>query len=312
MTLLLVQAIMGEDHIGFKDLLALARKALNQPWRGSGVTLDQVREVDNTKREELAAAFILAQQIGPILAEGTKGNPRQIKRFLNSLAIRLGIAKERGFGMDVNAAVLGKLMLAERFQPDFYDHLAAEAMLAADGRVALLAELESEDRDDGKADSKPKKDAKPSKAAARPDGDNEKWLSRDWLVKWAKIDPPLNEVDLRPYVFVARDKRILASAVESSGLDALIESLSGGELAARAVEPQVRELAPSDAEQVFNALRERVLEGTQFRNGTRRIYWADAPRRRIIRAINRSFSPSSRALMPRVSERGRREAGGRS
>lgn len=263
-TLLLVQAIMGENHIGFKDLLALARKALNQPWRGSGVTLDQVREVDNTKREELAAAFVLAQQIGPILAEGTKGNPRQIKRFLNSLAIRLRIAKERGFGIDVNAAVLGKLMLAERFQPDFYDHLAAEAMLAVDGRVALLAKLESEDRDDGKADSKPKKEAMPSNATARADGDNEKWLSRDWLVKWAKIDPACKDVDLRPYVFVARDKRILASAAESSGLDALIESLSGGELAARTVEPQVRELAPGDAEQMFNALRERVLRAPNF------------------------------------------------
>jgi hypothetical protein len=262
--LLLVQAIAGEDHMGFKNLLALARKALNQPWRGSGITLDQVRDVDNAKREELGAAFVLAQQIGPILAEGTKGNPRQIKRFLNSLSIRLRIAKESGFGMDLNAAVLGKLMLAERFQPDFYDHLAAKAMLAAKGRVPFLAELESEDRDDDKADSKPKKDAKPSKAAARRDDDNEKWLSRDWLVKWAKIDPALKDVDLRPYVFVARDKRILASTLESSGLDTLIESLSGGELAARAVEPQVRGLPPSDAEQVFNALRERVLRAPNF------------------------------------------------
>jgi len=83
-------------------------------------------------------------------------------------------------------------------------------------------------------------------------------------VKWAKIDPVLSDVDLRPYVFVARDKRILASATEPSGLDALIESLSGGELAARAVEPHVRELAPSDAEQVFNALRERVLRAHNF------------------------------------------------
>ncbi|MCZ7392629.1 MAG: P-loop NTPase fold protein, partial [Candidatus Methanoperedens sp.] len=139
-TLLLVQAIVGEDHFGFKDLLAQARKSLNQPWLGSGIALDDVRNVDKSRGDELAAAFVLAQQIGPILAEGTKGNPRQIKRFLNSLAIRLAIAKERGFGKDVNAAVLGKLMLAERFQQDFYDHLASEAMLAGNGRVQLLAE----------------------------------------------------------------------------------------------------------------------------------------------------------------------------
>ena len=263
-TLLLVQAIVGEDHIGFKDLLALARRALNQPWRGSGITLEEVLDVDRTRRDELAAAFVLAQQIGPILAEGTKGNPRQIKRFLNSLAIRLAIAKERGFGKDVNAAVLGKLMLAERFQQDFYDHLAAEAMLAADGSVPLLAELEFAARESAKGDSKSKKQAQPAKGASRAEADHEKWLSRDWLVKWLNIDPTLDDVDLRPYVFVARDKRILTTAVEASGLEALIESLSGGELAARLVESRVGDLSTSDAEQVFNALRERVLRASSF------------------------------------------------
>lgn len=261
-TLLLVEAIAGEQHDGFKNLLAKARKSLNQPWLGSGVSLDDVRSVDNAKRDDLAAAFVLAQQIGPILAEGTKGNPRQIKRFLNSLAIRLAIAQERGFGKDVNAAVLGKLMLAERFQQDFYDHLASEAMLAGDGRVPLLAELESAARE-GTKDSKTKKDAKPAKAA-RVDADNDKWLSREWLVKWLKIEPALTDVDLRPYVFVARDKRILTTAAEASSLDALIETLSGGDLAARSVEPQVRDLNPADVEQVFTALRDRVLSSPNF------------------------------------------------
>jgi hypothetical protein len=263
-TLLLVQAIVGQEDIRFKDLLALARKALNQPWRGTGVTLEQVRDVDKTRGDELDAAFVLAQQIGPILAEGTKGNPRQIKRFLNSHAIRLAIAKERGFGRDVNSSVLGKLMLAERFQPDVYDHLATEAMVAADGRVPLLAELEAAARDDAKSSDKKAKDSRVGKSTAQADGDNEKWLSREWLLKWAKIDPALAAEDMRPYVFVARDKRILAAAAETSSLDTLIESLSGSDLAARAVEPRVRAVSPGDAEQLFNALRERVLRASNF------------------------------------------------
>ena len=82
--------------------------------------------------------------------------------------------------------------------------------------------------------------------------------------KWLKIEPALADVDLRPYVFVARDKRILATAAEASGLDALIESLSGGDLAARSVEPQARDLNPADAEQVFTALRDRVLSSPNF------------------------------------------------
>lgn len=261
-TLLLVQAIVGEEHVGFKDLLAQARKDLNQPWLGSGIALDDVRAVDKTKGDELDAAFVLAQQIGPILAEGTKGNPRQIKRFLNSLAIRLTIAKERGFGKDVNAAVLGKLMLAERFQQDFYDQLASEAMLARGGRVPLLAELELAARDSAKGDSK-KRDAKAAKGT-RAEADNENWLSRDWLVKWLKIEPALDDTDLRPYVFVARDKRILGTAAETTGLDTLIETLRGGDLAARTVEPQVKTLNPADAEHVFVALRDRVMSSPNF------------------------------------------------
>lgn len=262
-TLLLVQAIVGEDHTGFKDLLALAREALNQPWQGSGITLDQVRAVDDTRREDLNAAFVLAQQLGPILAEGTKGNPRQIKRFLNSLAIRVAIAKERGFGKDVNAAVLGKLMLAERFQQDFYDYVAAEAMLATDGKVPLLATLESVARDNSEGERDTKNDSKAG-SAAKTDDENEKWLSRDWLVNWAKIDPALKDVDLRPYVFVARDRRIFATAAESSSLASLAESLSSGDIAARAVEPQVRALPQRDAEHLFTAVRERVLRASSF------------------------------------------------
>ena len=50
---------------------------------------------------EVQAAITLSQQVSPILAEGTKGNPRQIKRFLNSLLLRYAIADARGFAEDI-------------------------------------------------------------------------------------------------------------------------------------------------------------------------------------------------------------------
>jgi predicted KAP-like P-loop ATPase len=67
----------------------------------------------------------LLSKIGPILAEGTRGNPRQIKRFLNTLSIRLAIAQQPRVWRSVKSSILGKLMLAERFQPTFYDQLAS-------------------------------------------------------------------------------------------------------------------------------------------------------------------------------------------
>ena len=94
--------------------------------------------MEPARERDLDGTFLLAQQIGPILAEGTKGNPRQVKRFLNSLFIRSAIAKARGFRDSVNQAVLAKLMLAERFQPDFYDHLAGQVQARSNeaGQVA--------------------------------------------------------------------------------------------------------------------------------------------------------------------------------
>ena len=140
MTLLFVEQLAGEKHVGFAGLLTKARKSLNQPWLGGGLTQADVRAVDGARQAELDATYVLAQQIGPILGEGTKGNPRQIKRFLNALLIRQAIAKARGFGADINQSVLAKLMLAERFQPDFYEHIAGQAMVSADGKVSQIAD----------------------------------------------------------------------------------------------------------------------------------------------------------------------------
>jgi hypothetical protein len=263
-TLLLVQALVGENHVGFKTLLGKARESRNRPWLGATISQTDVRAVDGARRNELDAAFVVAQQIGPILAEGTRGNPRQIKRFLNALYIRLTIAGERGFGDAMNPAVLGKLMLAERFQPDFYEYLAAQAMLAGDGTVPALREMESAAPDDGKA-AKEKKPARGERPAAPPDDEAAKWRAREWLIPWLRIEPALSPFDLRPYVFVARERRITGAAVETGGLDSLIETLSGSsEMAARGVEPQVKALTSADAEQTVAALRERVLRHGDF------------------------------------------------
>jgi predicted KAP-like P-loop ATPase len=261
-TLLLVQALVGENAPGFKALLSKARDSLNRPWLGVGISQADVKAVDAAKTKELDAIFVLAQQIGPILAEGTKGNPRQVKRFLNALFIRLAIAKERGFADKMNPAPLGKLMLAERFQQDFYDQVAEKAMLEKDGEVRMLAELESAAREDSSNPAKQKKPANGKSSAA--DDEVKKWLGREWLTRWLKIEPSLAGVDLRPYVFVARDKRILSFGAAESDLDVLIQTLAASEMAARSVEPQVKAMTPPAAEQVFAALRERVMRHGSF------------------------------------------------
>lgn len=260
-TLLLVESIVGDEHAGFKELLAKAKAALNKPWLGTGLLQGDIQKVESAKRTELDAAFMLAAQIGPILAEGTKGNPRQIKRFLNALLVRQAIAKARGFEDAINQSKLAKLMLAERFQPDFYEHIASQAMAAEDGKSTDLQVMESEQRDPAPAKSSGKA-AKRDEEIVSPDVS--KWLEREWLRRWVKMDPALGLDDLRPYAFVSRDKRLLASGGEVGGLDALVTKLSSSGMALRMLEPEVKALPTTDAETAFNALRERTLGAGNF------------------------------------------------
>ena len=262
-TLLLVEALVGDCHDGFHTLLDKARASLNKPWLGVAIHQADVCAVDPKRQAPLDAAFLLAQQIGPILAEGTRGNPRQIKRFLNSLFIRRSIAKARGFS--VNETILAKLMLAERFQQDFYEYLADVAMRAGDGRVIAVGELEGMLKGNGiSAVATDNNGANAKNTPTRVDKDLMKWADREWMQRWIALPPALGGVDLRPYVFVARDKRILAAPGASGDLDSLIKALSGSEMAARSVEQQLRALTAGDAEQVFSILRERSVSAGSF------------------------------------------------
>ena len=60
----------------------------------------------------------LSRQISSVLAPSINGNPRQCKRFLNMLYMRLNLAKARQVDLDRN--ILAKLMLAEYFNPEFF------------------------------------------------------------------------------------------------------------------------------------------------------------------------------------------------
>ena len=165
-TLLLIESLMGEEHRGFQELLSKAKAVLNKPWLGVGLGQPDVEAVDPERKPELGVMYVLAQQIGPILAEGSKGNPRQIKRFLNSLMIRQAIAEDRGFGDMINRAVLAKLMLAERFQPDFYEYIAGQVMVAEEGAAAELALLEERAAKEEEAAGGAKKSKKAEKSKA--------------------------------------------------------------------------------------------------------------------------------------------------
>jgi len=259
-TLLLTGASIGEGDPRFVKLLAAARDDMRRPWQSSGLDRTVVRKALGSEiPQEIDEALRVSEQIARLLTDGTRGNPRQIKRFLNSLMLRKAIAEERGFGNDIQVPVLAKVMLAERFIPDFYEHISRVASADANGKVPLIERLEAETRTDGAQ--------KGTKAKGDEAIDVDPWQKSEAVREWAAVAPVLASQDLRPYLFVARDKRsFFAGVVTSDHLEALTEKLLGTAMAVRQVEQETARLTLAEAEQVFDALRSRILSADNLVN----------------------------------------------
>jgi len=277
-TLLLVGAALGENDPAFNALIKVARERLKRPWTSGTLDAATVRTALGDKASRANNALALCDQIGPILASGTKGNPRQIKRFLNTLVLRQRTAEARGFGDDIKLPTLAKLMLAERFLPRLFDQIAAAAAAAADGKCPELSVLEAAATmmDDAK------RPAKPDKAVSKGDDSTkaapkletvkstESALLSEWLLSptikaWAAVPTAIGGEDLRPYLFVAKDRKDYFGAASVLGhLAAVVEQLFGGKFTVQGLETDLKRLAPPEAAQIFEAMRGRIVGSDSF------------------------------------------------
>ncbi|GJD72696.1 KAP family NTPase [Methylobacterium sp. J-043] len=265
-TLLLAQAILGEEARGFVTLVEKARAVIKTPWISNALTLEDIIAAGPDKRTELTAAYRLAQQLGPTVAEGLEGNPRQIKRFLNAVALRKAVADARGLSSEVEISVLGRVMLIERFKPDFFTQVAKQAMTVAGGIVVELKLLESDE-------ATPPRPGGPSAGSPQADGSRTlpeavaDWAGDAWLRNWARLDPDklLSTVDLRPYVFATRDRKSAFGRASSNALlDRILSSVGSGALGATQVDGDIRALDETGANLLFNTLKDQILAVDQL------------------------------------------------
>jgi KAP family P-loop domain len=181
----------------------------------------------------LAEDLALAAQIADVLATSTAGNPRQTKRFLNALLLRLQMAEARG--VPLQKRVTAKLMLLEYYQDATFRALA-RWQSQQDGQPVEIAELEAWRR----AQDAPREEAaapsgagnekveagtarKGRGAAAKPAAPAQPELSPHlivytadpWMREWLALEPQLAGVDLRPYFYFAREKVVALQAAAS-------------------------------------------------------------------------------------------------
>ncbi len=268
-TLLLTGAEIGDEHADYAKLIAAARERLKRPWENAGLDAATVKAALGAKADKANNALALSDQIGPILASGTKGNPRQIKRFLNTLLLRERTANARGFGADITLPVLAKLMLAERFIPRLFEQIAFVSAVHPKGICDDLEHLEkslvadgANVKADGKAATDVRKAAKTTESVAL-DPESvvlSEWKSSETVRDWARVQPLLSGIDLRPYLFVTKDKKDYFGPVSVLGhLASVVEKLFGGKMTVQGYEAELRQLVQPEADKVFEAVRTKIM-----------------------------------------------------
>ncbi|RUQ30829.1 MAG: NTPase KAP [Candidatus Competibacteraceae bacterium] len=246
-TLLLAGAAIGESDADYGKLIAVAREKLKRPWTSGGLDAATVKTALGNQAEKANNALALSDQIGPILASGTKGNPRQIKRFLNTLLLRDRTAIARGFGDDITLPVLAKLMLAERFIPRLFEQIAFVAAVHPQGLCEDLEALEK------------------NLAAADDNAVLTEWKSSETIRDWARLLPKLSGLDLRPYLFVTKDKKDYFGPVSVLGhLASVVEKLFGSKMTVQGYKAELKQLVQPEAEKVFEAVRSKIMSTGTF------------------------------------------------
>ena len=270
-TLLLAGAELGEEDPGYGELIKAARIRLKRPWESAPLDAAAVSAALGQNANKAHNALILSDQIGPILASGAKGNPRQIKRFLNTLLLRQKMAEARGFGDEINLPVLAKLMLAERFLPSLFDQIATVAVTDSKGRCADLVMLESVDSPEisGSPTKSKQADAtEPRSSVMQAKSESAllaEWKSSEAILAWVRVLPPVADVDLRPYLFATKDKKDYFGPASVLGhLAAVAEKLLGPKISVQALESELKQLAQPEAAKLFEAVRAKIVSGDSF------------------------------------------------
>jgi predicted KAP-like P-loop ATPase len=215
----------------------------------------------------------MVERVAPLLGTIMNGNPRQCKRFLNTLLLRLEMARSKG--ITLKQRVLAKLMLLEYFRTEAFRRLA-EIQFAQDGAPKELGEMEKAVRPrtdvEPLTESQPQPASEPHKKSAGKKAvtldTNELspefalWTADPWIREWLLMEPALAGEDLRGYYFFSRDNLgLLGTAGQRLSLAArkILDKLKSSSNAIRlAGLKELKDSGEADANAVFEALVERA------------------------------------------------------
>lgn len=217
--------------------------AIKRSWAG-GLTKKVIEDAyGGDAASKLAVQIDLADQLANIMAtsDHIAGNPRLIKRFLNNLIIRESVAKAQE--MSISFEELVKLQLFERCAPAAaFEYLAKQVGDSEDGKPEFLKELEE-------------KVAKAEELSFP----HESWKA-PFISDWLRLSPPLSEIDLRPLLYLSRDKAVSLASFDELSPDGreLLSALCEAKGLLQPLIANIKQIGAIESEKVLTRMKRRA------------------------------------------------------
>jgi predicted KAP-like P-loop ATPase len=217
-------------------------EAVRQSWAG-GLTRKKMDEAYGADAGKVSLEIDLADQLASVMvsADGIAGNPRLIKRFLNNLMIRDAVAKAQDLSIAFDQLV--KMQLFERCAPPAaFEYLVQQVAEREDGKAPFIAKIE-----------------KALSEGESPDMPDASW-DVPFVSDWLKLSPMLGDVDLRPVLYLSRDRALSLASFDELSPEG--RSLLEGLLEADSVMPplveQLKSLGETEADRILIRVRRRA------------------------------------------------------
>lgn len=198
---------------------------------------------------KVVESLSVANQLAFVLSNGLHGNPRQCKRFLNSMYMRLQMASYKHKALD--RKVLAKIMMLEYIKPRIFNKIAE---LTANNTLCQELTL-FENGTPEKAD------------------ELKIWREDVWFLDWYKIDPKLSSENLNTYFYFTRtslDEKIsrISSVLSPEGQNVLELLMSKSDVKIESALKSSNDLSNAEAASILEAMYSSMSRETNIKKET--------------------------------------------